>query len=200
MSLAFGTILMLVPILFLSIISVAIIIERSSFFYLFKKNQPKQFACIEKLLSDKNQNEVIKFCECGDSPFLKIAKELFQTHNGNWELVQKKMQAVALIEENKIKGRVGLLGTIAHVAPLLGLLGTVTGNIKAFGLLGEGVQDYFALAPAIGEALYTTAFAMVVSIFAIIFYNRFTRKIENCMATIELDVQRLNQIICRQEK
>ena len=195
MNLGIATICMLIPILLLSIVSFAIIIERTLFFYNETKTKQRQFAQLKNFLLDKQVQCAAEFCQTNSSSFLKIVSFLFLHHDMGFEFCTNKMRAVALVEKNKIKGGVKTLGTIAHVAPLLGLLGTVTGNIKAFGLLGEGIQDYSKLALAIGEALYTTAFGMVVAIFAIIFYNYFVSRIERFMVTIESDIEELRYLL-----
>lgn len=195
MNLGIATICMLIPILLLSIVSFAIIIERTLFFYNETKTKQRQFAQLKNFLLDKQVQCAAEFCQTNSSSFLKIVSVLFLHHDMGFEFCTNKMRAVALVETNKIKGGVKTLGTIAHVAPLLGLLGTVTGNIKAFGLLGEGIQDYSKLALAIGEALYTTAFGMVVAIFAIIFYNYFVSRIERFMVTIESDIEELRYLL-----
>lgn len=68
-----------------------------------------------------------------------------------------------------------VLETIIAVAPLLGLLGTVTGLIATFTNLdiggGATAESASAAAAGIGEALLTTAFGMIVAIFALIVFR-----------------------------
>ncbi len=67
------------------------------------------------------------------------------------------------------------LETIIAIAPLLGLLGTVTGLIGTFTNLdiggGATAESASAAASGIGEALLTTAFGMVVAIFALVVFR-----------------------------
>ena len=59
----------------------------------------------------------------------------------------------------------GLLATVANLAPLLGLLGTVSGMIKSFNVISmEGTGNPLNLAGGIAEALITTAAGLCVAI------------------------------------
>jgi len=73
-----------------------------------------------------------------------------------------------------------LLSLVAQGAPLLGLLGTVTGMIgsfRAIEVLGSGVQ-VTALAGGIWEALLTTAFGLVVALPALFAHRLFLSRVE----------------------
>ncbi len=69
--------------------------------------------------------------------------------------------------------RLSYLSDIANVAPMLGLLGTVIGMIKAFWVIQQ--QEVSAqsgpLAQAIGEAMSTTMFGLIVAITTLVFYS-----------------------------
>ncbi len=68
-----------------------------------------------------------------------------------------------------IERATSLLGVVVAAAPLLGILGTVTGIIQSFDLLGEAhaVSDPVGVAGGIAEALYTTAFGLVIALTAV---------------------------------
>ena len=79
-----------------------------------------------------------------------------------------------------------LLGTVVNAAPQLGLLGTVTGMIAAFSALTRnGTSTAKIVAGGISEALYTTAFGLIVAIPALVFYNYFNRQIDVIVAEME---------------
>jgi biopolymer transport protein ExbB/TolQ len=67
----------------------------------------------------------------------------------------------------KIKNRDDLLVFISSIAPMLGLLGTIFGMINAFGSFSslESIKMNY-VAGGISEALYSTAFGMIVSLLA----------------------------------
>ncbi len=78
------------------------------------------------------------------------------------------------------------IGVIAAVSPLLGLLGTVFGLIAAFRAAAElGMDDPRNFAAGIYEALYTTAFGLVVAIPMLIVYHLLKNHADNIMREVE---------------
>jgi biopolymer transport protein ExbB len=66
----------------------------------------------------------------------------------------------------KLDRYLGMLATIATIAPLLGLFGTVVGMIEIFGSQGaiSGAGNPQQLAHGISVALYNTAFGLLIAI------------------------------------
>ncbi len=78
------------------------------------------------------------------------------------------------------------IGVIASVSPLLGLLGTVFGLIAAFRSAAElGMDDPRNFAAGIYEALYTTAFGLVVAIPLLVVYHMLRNYADNIMREVE---------------
>lgn len=82
--------------------------------------------------------------------------------------------AEATAEQSLImQQRVGYVGLIGNIAPMLGLLGTVSGMISAFATMSAsaGAPDTADLAGSISEALVTTYIGLVVAIPAQVAYT-----------------------------
>ncbi len=80
-----------------------------------------------------------------------------------------------------------ILATIGANAPFIGLFGTVLGIIKAFHDLstqqgGAGAQ---AVSSGLSEALVATAMGLLVAIPAVIAYNLFQRRVKSAVAEAE---------------
>lgn len=94
--------------------------------------------------------------------------------------ISKDIEEATSLEMPMLEKNLTILATLASISTLLGLLGTVVGMIRAFGALANtGAPDTSALATGISEALINTAFGIGTSMFAIIFYNYFTSKIDS---------------------
>jgi biopolymer transport protein ExbB len=76
------------------------------------------------------------------------------------------VQEAALTEIPVLERRVGTLGAIAQVAPLLGLLGTLLGMIKTFWLFNNGgnYATPSVLSGGMSEALLTAAAGLAIAI------------------------------------
>ncbi len=78
------------------------------------------------------------------------------------------------------------LGSIASAGPLLGLFGTVVGMIQLFlGILDHGIGDVNQLAGGIGKALVCTAAGMVVAIPALMAHRWFRGRIAGYIVEME---------------
>ncbi|NDU85767.1 MAG: MotA/TolQ/ExbB proton channel family protein [Ferrovum sp.] len=105
------------------------------------------------------------------------------------EAIEESGRAVMV----ELEGRVGLLGTLASVSPLLGLLGTVVGMILLF--QGGGSNSPETLAQGIAMALYNTAFGLVVAIPALIFYRLFRGRLERLGSDMEQQAIKLVEVL-----
>lgn len=78
--------------------------------------------------------------------------------------------------------------TIITAAPMLGILGTVTGIIRSFRLLNadQVVTDPTAVAGGIAEALFTTAFGLIVALVTLFPHAVFRAHAERCLTRLEL--------------
>lgn len=99
---------------------------------------------------------------------------------GDFDIVDSVNRALDRVKEREGSGlRKGLagLGTVATATPFIGLFGTVIGIINAFALL-KGNATIEVIGPAIAEALYSTAFGLLVAIVAAMSYNYCTTRVE----------------------
>lgn len=102
----------------------------------------------------------------------------------------ERLRAVAdraIVHERKLARALLMpLGSIATAAPFVGLFGTVYGIMDAFVRIGAAKSASLPIvAPAIGEALVTTAIGLAVAIPAVVFYNAVEKRISDFVAELE---------------
>ena len=98
--------------------------------------------------------------------------------------------------------RVGYLSDVSNVAPMLGLLGTVVGMIHAFFYaLPEHSASISSqvLSRAIGGAMATTMFGLIVGIAALVFYSIVRSRLTRALAETEQVVHSLADQLKRDE-
>lgn len=89
-------------------------------------------------------------------------------------------------ERQRASALVTPLGTIASVSPFVGLFGTVYGIMDAFVRIGaEKSASLPVVAPAIGEALLTTAIGLACAIPAVVIYNAIDKRIGDYLEELE---------------
>jgi biopolymer transport protein TolQ len=101
-----------------------------------------------------------------------------------------RLRAVAdraiLIEGQRARALMWLLAFIASGAPFIGLFGTVYGIMDAFIRIGAAkTASLPVVAPAIGEALITTAIGLAAAIPAVFFYNWIDRRVDDFVSELE---------------
>ncbi len=160
------------PILFCSVVSLAIFMER---LWVLRRVLiiPKDFIVkVEDHVKRNKIAEAIFLCQGNSSSIARIfLAGLKNAGRGMWlvkEAIEEKGRREGVILERNI----GVLLTIANLSPLLGLLGTVSGMIKTFEAISvHGVGAPAHLAGGIAEALITTATGLLVAIPTLVAYR-----------------------------
>jgi biopolymer transport protein TolQ len=89
-------------------------------------------------------------------------------------------------ERQRASALMSPLASIASSSPFIGLFGTVYGIMDAFVRIGAAKSASLpVVAPAIGEALITTAIGLACAIPAVIFYNAIDKRITDFIAELE---------------
>ncbi len=89
-----------------------------------------------------------------------------------------------------------MLGTLGAVMPFVGLFGTVVGILGSFRQIGMTGQSGFAVvAPAISEALITTAGGIAVAVEAVVLFNIFQARIAKEGFDLTLRADELTEVV-----
>jgi biopolymer transport protein ExbB len=160
------------PILFCSILALAVFLER---LWVFQRKNilPQEFIRqVEELLKKGKISEAVLLCQRDLSSIAKIfLAGLKNSQKGLW-LVKEAIEERGSREAVILEKRVGMLATIANLTPLLGLLGTVSGMIKTFNVISlQGIGNPAPLAGGIAEALITTAAGLCIAIPTLVAYR-----------------------------
>jgi len=95
------------------------------------------------------------------------------------EMLERTLDRVNLQMRERREQGLAYLATISNIAPFLGVLGTVIGIINAFTAIGKmGSAELAVVAPAISEALIATALGISVAIPASVGFNIFQYRVE----------------------
>ncbi|MCK5599989.1 MotA/TolQ/ExbB proton channel family protein [bacterium] len=178
----------------LSIIAIAVILERFFYYRRVKILMDKAFKEIKLALAAKDYDKVLALIKSyGKLPLATILKAgIEQAPYVDMDELKEIIKDEGFRQSYYMKRRLTALSTIGTVAPLLGLLGTVTGMIRAFMVIANTMGNPEALAGGISEALFTTAAGLTVAIPVIIFYSILAGK--NRLLTIDME-EKMGQIM-----
>lgn len=108
------------------------------------------------------------------------------------EAVHRALGRTTITEGADLRKGMPVLATVGATAPFVGLVGTVLGIINAFKAMGSSKSvDLTTLAPAIGEALITTAVGIAVALIGVWMFNYFTARIEAITNDMDVSIQEL---------
>ncbi|MBP5791059.1 MAG: MotA/TolQ/ExbB proton channel family protein [Kiritimatiellae bacterium] len=120
---------------------------------------------IQKAMSEGDIVAAMEACQNTPSAMANILMAAFQHVEEGFDVIQEAVNAASDLEQEKLMQRLNWVSVCGNLGPSLGLLGTVQGMILTFQALASGgAGDAAALASSIGQALWTTAGGLVVSI------------------------------------
>lgn len=168
--------IVMVPLLLLSMVTLALVIERSWFWLRLGRQQR---TLVTGMLEAYRQNPQLAIAKLKQHPQIPIAR-IFLTAltigDTTPEEFRLALESAAQAEIPLLKRFQTVFETIIGIAPLLGLLGTVLGLIQVLSSirLGETTVDASSgVTSGVGEALISTAAGLVVAIIALVFANLF---------------------------
>lgn len=170
----------------LSVVSVAIIIERAIFFYKVNLDMVAFTDQLTKHLEANDWQGVTTLCEKSPAlPCQTVLRGVEAKARGN-HAMEETMTGYMIGQRQKLDHGLMVLGTLGNNAPFIGLFGTVLGIIIAFRDLALNPQGGAAVVMrGISEALIATAVGLIVAIPAVIAYNFFQRLVKRQISGAE---------------
>lgn len=181
----------------LSVVSVAIILERAWFFWSLRDDLVVLARDLRSSLEDSIEAARKRMDASPSAEAAVVSAGLAVAHQGP-DAAEEAMNGAAALQRMKLERRLAYLGTLGNNAPFIGLFGTVIGVVGAFDALGQAAVAPAAQAAAasqavapqavmsnIAEALVATAVGLAVAIPAVAANNFFQRMIKSTLANTE---------------
>jgi len=170
------------PLLFISITSLACVLERFSYWKSSIQKNDNLLINILNKYSNINSINNLDIKNISSIPLEKVLLEALNIVDQCYldEGVNIDIKLALEISVKSIQSELGkfnnLFSTIITVSPLLGLLGTVLGLIDSFSFIRLGASGVNAqeVTGGISEALISTATGLVIAISTLVFSNYFT--------------------------
>ncbi|HLG20930.1 MAG TPA: MotA/TolQ/ExbB proton channel family protein [Bdellovibrionota bacterium] len=153
--------------LIVSILAGAVILER--FFMLLTRltADGKNFMQnIERYVLANDLTQAINYCNTSQAPLATVVKAGLVKANRGGMAISMGVDEALLQVTPLVEKRIGTLWSFANIATLIGLIGTIVGLITAFTGLSVATPEQRALllGSGIAEALYNTAFGLVIAV------------------------------------
>jgi biopolymer transport protein ExbB len=194
-----GTGWILVLMLLLSIVSLAIMLERTWLYWSLRDDLEELMRDFGRLLRGGDLPGARRRLEASRSAEAAVVVAGLVESEHGVEAAQEAMEGASALQRMKLEKRLAYLGTVGNNAPFIGLLGTVIGILAAFDELSKGtiVQAVSptqvanqqmanqALMGRISEALVATAIGILIAIPAVAAFNAFQRIVRGTLANTE---------------
>jgi biopolymer transport protein TolQ len=131
-------------------------------------------------------NELWELAQGRASPGARVVYEVVSRGAATVERLRAAADRAIVEEAQGARALMWLLAFIAAGAPFIGLFGTVYGIMDAFIRIGAAkTASLPVVAPAIGEALITTAIGLAAAIPAVFFYNWIDKRVGDFVVELE---------------
>jgi biopolymer transport protein ExbB len=181
----------------LSVLSVAVMIERAVFYLRRRVNVRALSEQLHSLLDQREYERARALLQGNDSMEAHVISAGLGTVARGPRVVSETMEAELLRQRSRFESYLIFLGTLGNNAPFIGLFGTVLGIIKAFKDLsigdptkgGAGAQVVMA---GISEALVATAVGLAVALPAVVAFNYFKTVVKRAVTNTETLARTVN--------
>jgi biopolymer transport protein ExbB/TolQ len=176
----------------LSVISVAIMIERAVFFAKRRVDVKGLAEELGALLDKTDVDGATRLLDARDGMESHVVATGLRSVRLGGAAVRDLMAGELVRQRTRFEARLIFLGTLGNNAPFIGLFGTVLGIIKAFrdlsladpGAAATGGNASVVMA-GISEALVATAVGLAVALPAVVAFNYFKSLVKNAISNTE---------------
>src|SRR3984957_877790 len=174
-------------ILFCSIIAVAVFAERLTYYHRATIQVSEFLRGLSNLIQRRNFAEALHESAGTPGPVARVIHSAIIRHDAPRSELREIVQEAGQLEVPKLERFLGVLATLAFLAPLLGLLGTVAGMIDAFGTIAShgGYATVTELSSGVYKSLLTTAAGLVVATPTFVAYSYLSARVNTMLHEME---------------
>jgi len=191
----FGAGWVLILMLVLSVVSLAIMLERAMVYWWLRDDVTALMRDLGRLLRKGDLEGARKRLEASPSAEAAVVIAGIVEADMGVEAAHEAMLGASALQKLKLEKRLAFLGTLGNNAPFIGLLGTVIGIVGVFDEFGKQRSATASASAAqfapeavmtsISEALVATAVGLIVAIPAVAAFNYFQRVVKTTLANTD---------------
>lgn len=188
--------------LVLSVISIAVMVERAIFFKRYTEDVPSLSHSIRAAISGGGIEAADADLKERSSMEAEILRPTLRFMSSGGQALESSFRSEYDKRRPELEKGLNFLATVGSNAPFIGLFGTVIGVIEAFHHLGAGSDDaaMAKVMAGIAEALVATGVGLFVAIPAVVAYNIFQARVERVEEGIGALVNELSAVQEAQER
>jgi biopolymer transport protein ExbB len=180
----------MIPIALISIVAMAIVVERVVSTRRHRVIPPDFLAGLKSVAADRRR--ALESCKANGSPIANILGAFLKGQGEPQALLEKHVDEAGQREVARLRLRMRIMGSLPQVSTMLGLLGTVFGMIRTFQSIaasGQALGKTELLAAGIYEAWTATAAGLIVAIPCLLAYYMLMTRLDRVVADIDKATQ-----------
>jgi biopolymer transport protein ExbB len=150
--------------LLLALVLLVVFLERALYLHRGQIRSTAFLGGIKNILAKRRLVEALTVCEETPGPVAAVVKAALLHADEGPDAMRFHVQEAAVVELPALERRIGAIGAIAQVAPLVGLLGTVLGMVTTFAAFQRDYATASVLARGMWQALLCTAGGLMLAI------------------------------------
>ncbi len=175
------------PILFLFSVALFLFIERYLYIRKTSRIDENFLHNINELLLAGNIQGAITYCKNSKFPIANLLERGLGRLGSPIREIEGAIENKAKLEIYNMEKKLGILSSIARIAPMFGFLGTVTGMIRTFHNISTSNKiEISTIASGIYEKMVTSASGLIVGIIAYVMYTLLTTMIDRSINKMEI--------------
>ena len=191
---------MMWPILLLSVVAIAVGIEKLLFLTGVEKNMKKLRPVFFKAIQENRMKDALSVCEENPEGLGRICKAGLMKFGSSVDLIKTSMEQAAAFEIHALKRRLNVLAFIPNAAVLLGLLGTTNALCVVFHAVQMRSNALNPLSlgdmsSGIWQALVTTSAGLAVGIITLAIYSFIASKVNDLIAAFEETISEAAELL-----
>lgn len=177
----------MIPIFVLFFIALFLFIERYLYISKTSKLDSTFLYTIKEMLYKGDVNGAMNYSKASSFPIAKLLEKGLSRIGSPIRDIETAIENTARVEIYNMEKNLGILSSIAKIAPMFGFLGTVSGMIRTFHDIATANKiDISTIASGIYEKMVTSATGLMVGIIAYFFYTILTTMIDRTVNKMEV--------------
>ncbi len=182
------------------LLAITIIVERAIALNRYNISAEAFMNQLVKFVREGQIDKARKLCQAAPNAVLaRVMKAGIESSNRGEAEISAAMEETMLEVVPLVSKRIPALFPLANIATLIGLIGTISGLIKSFRALSSASPELKAtiLATGISEAMYNTAFGLIIAVGCIAGQLWLGIKAKGMIEDIEFNAVKMENILGR---
>jgi biopolymer transport protein ExbB len=177
--------ILMIPLLICSILAVAIFIERFIAIRKAGNTSPDFILRIKEKISEGNISGAQSLCQSFEGSIPRVISKGVRRIGKPIDHIEKSMEQTGKLEVYQMEKNLGILSTIAGIAPMFGFLGTIAGMIILFFNIQHQGFSIEHIAGGIYTKMVTSAVGLIIGLLSFVAYNYLNAQINKNVNKIE---------------